>query len=160
MSEERSARLKARLEAEGLHVWRTTRYGNDTGSALWVSNGALVMVPDAEDVEIAVQGREPAAVEAVLRRHGFFDGAEDTAPGPTLPEGTWEIGLTPRAWPDPADEQRLGRLRVVLQCLAPTDPERMTLLALLLEAVGVEQAVRLGSPEVWRTAVAGLSRRQ
>jgi len=33
------------------------------------------------------------------------------------------------------------------------DTQRLTLLALLLENVGVDQAVRLGDPEVWRAAV-------
>ena len=36
------------------------------------------------------------------------------------------------------------------------DAERLTLLALLLENVGVDRAVRLGDPEVWRAAVRDL----
>jgi len=38
------------------------------------------------------------------------------------------------------------------------ETQRLTLLALLLENVGVDQAVRLGDPEVWRTAVRELQR--
>jgi hypothetical protein len=34
--------------------------------------------------------------------------------------------------------------------------ERLTLLGLLLENVGADQAVRLGNPEVWRAAVRDL----
>jgi hypothetical protein len=34
--------------------------------------------------------------------------------------------------------------------------QRLTLLALLLENVGTDQAVRLGDPEVWRAAVRDL----
>ena len=37
-----------------------------------------------------------------------------------------------------------------------TDEERVTPLALLLENVGVDRAVRLGDPKVWRAAVADL----
>ena len=33
------------------------------------------------------------------------------------------------------------------------EAQRLTLLALLLENVGVDQAVRVGDAEVWRTAV-------
>jgi hypothetical protein len=33
------------------------------------------------------------------------------------------------------------------------ETQRLTLLALLLENVGVDQAVRLGDPEVWRAAI-------
>jgi hypothetical protein len=36
------------------------------------------------------------------------------------------------------------------------DTQRLTLLALLLENVGADQAVRLGDPEVWRAAVRDL----
>ena len=38
------------------------------------------------------------------------------------------------------------------------ESQRLTLLALLLENVGVDQAVRLGDREVWRTAVRELQR--
>ena len=37
-----------------------------------------------------------------------------------------------------------------------SDEERLTMLALLLENVGVNQAVRIGNPAVWRAAVANL----
>jgi hypothetical protein len=36
------------------------------------------------------------------------------------------------------------------------DEDRLTMLALLLENVGVDQAVRLGDPRVWREAIAAL----
>ena len=39
-----------------------------------------------------------------------------------------------------------------------SDDERLALLALLLENVGADQAVRLGDPAVWRAAVAALPR--
>jgi hypothetical protein len=37
------------------------------------------------------------------------------------------------------------------------DADRVELLGLLLENVGADRAVRLGSPEVWRAAVAALN---
>ena len=37
-----------------------------------------------------------------------------------------------------------------------SEEERLTMLALLLENVGVNQAVRIGNPDVWRAAVANL----
>jgi len=40
-----------------------------------------------------------------------------------------------------------------------SDEDRETLLGLLLENVGADRAVQLGDPEVWRAAVAKLSRR-
>lgn len=50
--------------------------------------------------------------------------------------------------------------RALRTCAAETkvryhrdETQRLTLLALLLENVGVDQAVRLGDPEVWREAV-------
>jgi hypothetical protein len=36
-----------------------------------------------------------------------------------------------------------------------TDEDRLQMLALLLENLGVDRAVRLGDPEVWREAAAG-----
>jgi hypothetical protein len=40
--------------------------------------------------------------------------------------------------------------------LLASDDERLTLLALLLENVGANEAVRLGDPDVWRAAIAAL----
>jgi hypothetical protein len=37
-----------------------------------------------------------------------------------------------------------------------SEEDRVNLLGLLLENVGVDQAVRLGDPEVWKAAVAEL----
>jgi hypothetical protein len=39
-----------------------------------------------------------------------------------------------------------------------TDEDRLAMLALLLETVGVDQVVRLGNPEIWREAIAALDR--
>ncbi len=37
-----------------------------------------------------------------------------------------------------------------------SDEERINMLALLLENLGADRAVRLGDPDVWREAVSGL----
>ena len=41
--------------------------------------------------------------------------------------------------------------------LFDTDEQRLTMLALLLENLGVDKAVRLGDPEVWRQAISNLA---
>jgi len=37
-----------------------------------------------------------------------------------------------------------------------TDDERLTALALLLENVGIDEAVNLGDPQLWREAISKL----
>ena len=36
------------------------------------------------------------------------------------------------------------------------DEERLTMLGLLLENVGIDKAIRLGDPQLWREAIAEL----
>jgi len=36
------------------------------------------------------------------------------------------------------------------------DEERLTMLGLLLENVGIDKAIRLGDPRLWREAIAAL----
>jgi hypothetical protein len=74
-----------------------------------------------------------------------------------MPQVRWNIGRTGRAWT--ADEA-LGcfeltpeKFEMAEGKLFWDDTQRLTLLALLLENVGVDQAVRLGDPEVWRAAI-------
>ncbi len=50
------------------------------------------------------------------------------------------------------------KLEMIRGRLLWSNRQRITLLALLLENVGADQAVRLGDPEVWRAAVAALPR--
>jgi hypothetical protein len=76
---------------------------------------------------------------------------------PPMPPVTWDIRREGRAWT--ADEA-LARYQLTPEKfemwkgrLFWDDTQRLTLLALLLENVGVNQAVRLGDPEVWRAAV-------
>ena len=72
----------------------------------------------------------------------------------------WDIRAEGRAWHDEAmDRYGLApeKLELIQGKLLWTDDERLTLLALLLENVGADAAVRLGDPAVWRAAVAKLT---
>lgn len=71
----------------------------------------------------------------------------------------WRIGRQGRAW----DDEALSRysltpekIEMVGGKLLASEEERMTLLALLLENVGADEAIRLGDPAVWREAVKDL----
>ena len=72
----------------------------------------------------------------------------------------WNIRREGRAWT--ADEA-LPRLRLfparaemIDGKLFWSDEERLTALGLLLENVGIDEAVKLGDPELWREALAKL----
>lgn len=72
----------------------------------------------------------------------------------------WDIRREGRPWSGGGALQRFEltpeKFEMVDGRLFWSDDERLTLLALLLENVGADAAVRLGNPEVWRAAVAGL----
>ena len=65
-----------------------------------------------------------------------------------------------RAWMKDAARDRYyltpEKIELIEGKLFWSDEERLTMLALLLENVGADAAVRLGDPEVWRAAVAEL----
>ena len=72
---------------------------------------------------------------------------------------TWDIKREGRAWGDEAMsryEMTPEKTEMINGRLYWTDEERLTMLALLLENVGADKAVRLGSASVWRAAVAAL----
>ena len=80
----------------------------------------------------------------------------DSDPRP-MPHVAWDIRREGRAWT--ADEA-LPRWELTPEKfemdggkLFWDDRDRLTLLALLLENVGADAAVRLGDPEVWRAAI-------
>jgi hypothetical protein len=82
---------------------------------------------------------------------------QDEAPMPAV---AWDIRRDGRAWT--ADEA-MGRYALTPEKvemwrgrLLWSDTDRLVLLGLLLENVGVDAAVRLGDPEVWRAAVRDL----
>lgn len=72
----------------------------------------------------------------------------------------WDIGREGRAW---RGEEALERYALAPEKIEMTegrllwdDEARLMLLGLLLENLGVDAAVRLGNPSVWRAAVAEL----
>ena len=72
----------------------------------------------------------------------------------------WDIRCEGRAWEhdEAMDRWQLTPEKFEMDHgrLFFDDEQRLLLLGLLLENVGVDAAVRLGDPNVWRTAVANL----
>jgi hypothetical protein len=72
----------------------------------------------------------------------------------------WNISREGRRWNPQECPQRFdltpGKFELIDGRLFWSEEDRVNLLALLLENVGTDRAVRLGKPEVWREAVAGL----
>ena len=76
-----------------------------------------------------------------------------------MSDQSWDIRREGRAWRDEfwsRYEQAPEKIEVVDGKLFTSDEERLTMLALLLENVGADAAVRLGDPAVWRRAIADL----
>ena len=72
---------------------------------------------------------------------------------------TWDIRREGRAWGSEAMsryEMTPEKTEMIGGRLYWTDEDRLTMLALLLENVGADKAVRLGDPAIWRAAVAAL----
>ena len=74
------------------------------------------------------------------------------------PDPPWDIRREGRAWTQEAIDRAMlaPQVELIHGKLAFEDEERLTLLALLLENVGVDAAVRLGDPAVWRAALDAL----
>ena len=73
---------------------------------------------------------------------------------------TWDIRRDGHAWGGEAMsryEMTPEKTEMVAGKLYGTEEERLTMLALLLENVGADKAVRLGSASIWRGAVAALN---
>lgn len=72
----------------------------------------------------------------------------------------WDIRRSGRAWRGDEARERYSltpeQLELIEGRLLWSDSDRVTLLGLLLENVGVDRAVRLGDSNVWRAAVAEL----
>lgn len=76
-----------------------------------------------------------------------------------MPEQSWDIRREGRAWGEEAlarNSLTPEKIEMINGKLLVSDEERLTLLALLLENVGADAAVRLGDPATWRGAVAAL----
>jgi hypothetical protein len=76
------------------------------------------------------------------------------------PEIRWDIRREGRKWRGGESIARFEavphRFEVVDGQLLWSDKERLIMLATMLEAVGLDWAVRLGDPQLWREAVATL----
>jgi len=78
----------------------------------------------------------------------------------TAPEVRWDIHREGREWTP--EEWRLRREltpnknELIRGRLYWNDEDRLNMLALLLENIGVDRAVRMGDPRVWREAIAAL----
>lgn len=88
------------------------------------------------------------------------EGEETNLDEPAMPDVPWEIRREGRRWRAEEARERFAltpeKFEMVDGKLFWSDRDRVVLLALLLENVGVDQAVRLGRPEVWRAAVHAL----
>ena len=76
-----------------------------------------------------------------------------------VPEIQWDIRREGRAWGEEAlDRYSLApeKIEMVRGKILGTEEDRLMMIGLLLENVGVDKVVRLGDPHVWRTAVAEL----
>ena len=73
----------------------------------------------------------------------------------------WDLRPEGRAWQGPEALARYQmtpeKIEMIGGKLFWSEEQRLTMLALLLENVGVDQAVRIGNPLVWHTALAKLS---
>jgi hypothetical protein len=72
---------------------------------------------------------------------------------------TWDIQRGGRAWGAEAlsrYQMTPEKTEMVGGRLYATEEDRLTMLALLLENIGADKAVRIGQPSVWRAAVAAL----
>jgi hypothetical protein len=77
-----------------------------------------------------------------------------------MPSVTWDIRRAGRAWGDGEAMARYEltpeKIEMVEGRLFWSDEDRLTMLGLLLENVGIDAAVRLGDPREWKAAVANL----
>lgn len=74
---------------------------------------------------------------------------------------SWHIEREGRAWKREAMsrfQMAPEKIEMIHGRLFANQEERLAMLALLLENVGTDEAVRLGDPAIWRSAVAALDR--
>jgi hypothetical protein len=76
------------------------------------------------------------------------------------PEGGWDIRRNGHPWARSALQFYLSdypeKPEVMDAKLFWTEEDRMIVLGLLLENIGVDKAVRLGNPQVWKDAISEL----
>lgn len=88
-------------------------------------------------------------------------GIDDDPDPPPVPQVAWDIRREGRAW---RDEEAMARFQLTPEKFEMIDgrlfwshADRVTLLGLLLENVGIDAAVRLGDPAAWSAAVRELN---
>ena len=92
------------------------------------------------------------------------DSIDDVDPsGPQATDIDWKIRRAGRAWRGKEAHERYqltpDKFEMIDGKLFWDEGDRLMLLGLLLENVGVDRAVQLGDPRVWRAAVASLEDR-
>ncbi|HZX47774.1 MAG: hypothetical protein A2Z47_11610 [Thermodesulfovibrio sp. RBG_19FT_COMBO_42_12] len=77
-----------------------------------------------------------------------------------MSEINWDIRREGREW---SRDEAMDRWKLTPEKIEMhegkifwSDKERLNMLGLLLENVGIDQAIRLGNPAIWRAAIAGL----
>lgn len=76
-----------------------------------------------------------------------------------MPSVAWDIRRAGRAWGSEAMARYQltpAKIEMVEGRLFWSDEDRLTMLGLLLENIGIDRAVRLGDPREWKAAVANL----
>jgi hypothetical protein len=79
----------------------------------------------------------------------------------TRPDPPWDIRREGRAWGKEGISRYMltpEKFEMINGKLFYDDEQRLTLLALLLENVGIDAAVRIGDPKLWRAAIDDLER--
>ena len=81
-------------------------------------------------------------------------------PEPPIPEVAWDIRREGRAWGADEAQARFAltpeKFEMWKGKLFWSDADRVTLLGLLLENVGMDRAIRLGNADLWRSAIRDL----
>jgi hypothetical protein len=77
-----------------------------------------------------------------------------------MPEVEWDIRRQGRAWRSGEAMSRYEltpeKMEMAYGKLFWSEEQRLTMLGLMLENVGIDKAIRLGDPRVWREAIAAL----
>ena len=123
------------------------------------SHAFFWLCAQSQNVQIVSTARVSASGRSVNLRK-FMDQDDVDPEDPPIPSVQWDIRREGRAW-DGAEAQ--ARWNLTPEKFEMWDgklfwshADRITLLGLLLENVGVDAAVRLGDPAVWRAAVRDL----
>ena len=86
-----------------------------------------------------------------------YELAPDAEP---FPDVEWDIRREGHVWDAAVARPRRHlapeKIELIAGQLFCSETERLTMLALLLENVGVDKAVRFGDSSIWRTALADL----